>query len=335
MQKQKRILDHQEIEWQFDAPDLGSVQGWIGENPSAAGLRAAAAGAKKLTDTYYDTEDWRLYRAGYALRVRRDGRRVEATMKSLAPPGEGGLKRRREISEPLKSGDVETLTTARGPVGDRLRLLGGARDLRQLFEVRTHRRIFELRPEGETDESGGSTSEVVVGPEGDIRRKGESSVPAEEVAVDALGGIHRREKGGVLAEVALDESGFSGGAGEARLSRVEVELVDANAGWHDGVAGFLDRMRSALELRPTDMSKFETGLAAARLDPAVAPDFGPAEVDASMSVGEVAFAILRRHFATMLAHGPGVRLGEDPEELHDMRSEERRVGKECRSRWSP
>jgi triphosphatase len=322
---QKRVLDHREIEWQFDAPDLGSVQGWIGENPSATGLRAAAAETKKLTDTYYDTEDWRLYRAGYALRVRRDGRRVEATMKSLASPGDDGLKRRREISEPLKGGGVETLTTARGLVGDRLRLLGGAGDLRRLFEVRTHRKIFELRPEGETDESGGSTSEVVVGPEGDIRRKEESSVSAEEVTVDALGGIHRHEKGSTLAEVALDESEFSGGAGEARLSRVEVELADADAGWYDGVAGFVDRMRSALELRPTDLSKFGTGLAAARLDPAVAPDFGPTEIDASMSVGEVAFAILRRHFATMLAHEPGVRLGEDPEELHDMRVATRRL----------
>jgi CHAD domain-containing protein len=39
----------------------------------------------------------------------------------------------------------------------------------------------------------------------------------------------------------------------------------------------------------------------------------------------VAFAILRRHFATMLAHEPGVRLGEDPEDLHDMRVATRRL----------
>jgi triphosphatase len=44
-----------------------------------------------------------------------------------------------------------------------------------------------------------------------------------------------------------------------------------------------------------------------------------------MPAGEVAFAILRRHFAAMLAHEPGVRLGEDPEELHDMRVATRRL----------
>src|SRR3712207_2014084 len=67
------------------------------------------------------------------------------------------------------------------------------------------------------------------------------------------------------------------------------------------------------------------GLSAAGLSPAVAPDLGPTEIDATLSVGEVAFAILRRHFAEMLAHEPGVRLGEDPEDLHDMRVATRRL----------
>jgi inorganic triphosphatase YgiF len=88
---QNQTLDHQEIEWQFHPADPGSVEGWLEENPSVSGLRVVPGEAKELTDTYYDTEDWRFYRAGYALRVRRDGKRVEATMKSLAAPEEGGL----------------------------------------------------------------------------------------------------------------------------------------------------------------------------------------------------------------------------------------------------
>ena len=129
---QNQTLDHQEIEWQFDA-DVGSVEGWLEETPAVSGLRVVPGETKELTDTYYDTEDWRFYRAGYALRVRRDGKRVEATMKSLAPPEDGGLKRRREISEPLRSDGPKPLKSARGPVGERLRLLAGARDVRPLF----------------------------------------------------------------------------------------------------------------------------------------------------------------------------------------------------------
>jgi triphosphatase len=326
---QNQTLDHQEIEWQFEA-DLVSVEGWLEENPTGAGLRVAAGETKVLTDTYYDTEDWRFYRAGYALRVRHDGKRAEATMKSLATPEESGPKKRREISEPLRSG--KTLKSAHGPVGERLRLLAGARDVRPLFEVRTRRRIFELRleaGEAEVDEPDDSDGKVVVGPEGDIRRKvddsEESSVSAEEVTVDALGGIHGRERGRVLAEISLDESEFSAGEENSRLSRIEIEIIDEEPGSHDRVAGFVDDLRSSLNLRPTGLSKFRTGLAAAGLSPAVAPDLGPTEIDASMPAGEFAFAILRRHFAAMLTHEPGVRLGEDPEELHDMRVATRRL----------
>ena len=319
---QNQTLDHQEIEWQFDA-DVGSVEGWLEETPSVSGLRVVPGETKELTDTYYDTEDWRFYRAGYALRVRRDGKRVEATMKSLAPPEDGGLKKRREISEPLRSDSPRPLKSARGPIGERLRLLAGARDLRPLFGVRTRRRIFELRPEaGEPEDSDG---EVVVGPEGDIRRKedGSEETSAEDITVDALGGIHGRERGPVLAEISLDESEFSTDNGETSLSRVEVEVADS--GTYDGVSDFVGELQSSLELRPTGLSKFRTGLAAAGLSPAGAPDLGPTEIDTSMTTGEVAFAILRRHFATMLAHEPGVRLGEDPEELHDMRVATRRL----------
>jgi triphosphatase len=275
MQNQK--VDHQEIEWQFEAADLELVESWLVEHPSACGLAVVPGATKDLTDTYYDTGDWRLYRAGYALRVRRDGEGEEATMKSLAP-AEGALRRRREISEPLEGG-IETPKGAPGPVGERVRRLLGAADLRALFEVRTHRRTFALRP---------------------------------------------REKDAAVGEIALDDSEISAGEATTRLHRIEVE-VSSEVMVHDAVGNFVDVLKGALELHPTEASKFRTGLSAAGLSPAVAPDLGPTEIDASMSAGEVAFAILRRHFATMLAHEPGVRLGEDPEELHDMRVATRRL----------
>jgi len=142
---QEQMLDYQEIEWQFDAPDLEPVESWLEEHPSASGLSVVPGATRELTDTYYDTEDWRFYRAGYALRVRREGKGAEATMKSLMP-AEGALRRRREISEPLK-GNVKAPKGARGPVGERVRRLAGDRDLRPLFEARTRRRSFALHPE--------------------------------------------------------------------------------------------------------------------------------------------------------------------------------------------
>src|SRR5918999_2056995 len=167
---QKQILDHEEIEWQFDAPDLELVESWLEEHPSAPGLSVVPGATRELTDTYYDTEDWRFYRAGYALRVRREGKGAEATMKSLAP-SEGALRRRREISEPLE-GNVKSPKGARGPVGERARRLAGARDLRPPFEIRTRRRAFVLLSETPSATADGSSGQKIVeDASGDIRAR--------------------------------------------------------------------------------------------------------------------------------------------------------------------
>ncbi len=71
--------------------------------------------------------------------------------------------------------------------------------------------------------------------------------------------------------------------------------------------------------------KFEAGLLAAGLSVPPPPDLGTVSFDSNPSVGEVAFAVLRRHFAAVLAHETGTRLGEDAEELHDMRVATRRT----------
>jgi triphosphatase len=294
----EQVLDHEEIEWQLEAVELALVDNWLQEHPSAGEVAVVPGGARELNDVYYDTEDWRLYRAGYRMRVRRDGQSAQATMKALAP-AEGALRRRREISEPIDG--IKTPKGISGPVGERVRRIAGSADLRPLFEVRTRRRTFVLRTE--TPSSG-------------------------EIVEDGLGNIHQQnseQDAILLAEIALDESEiFANGGDTTHLSRVEVEL-GSDAHIHDGVGDFVEVLKETLKLRPTLISKFRTGLSVGGLSPEVAPDLGPTEIDATLSCGEVAFAILRRHFGQMLEHEPGVRLGEDPEDLHDMRVATRRL----------
>src|SRR5918999_1512977 len=130
--KEPSASDHQEIEWQFDASELEPIEGWLDQHDSgSSGLLIAPESTVEITDTYYDTDDWRFYRAGYALRVRNTDGAVEATMKSLTPV-EGSLRRRREISEPLSDDRRSTLRKASGPVGGRIRPLVGGRELRPL-----------------------------------------------------------------------------------------------------------------------------------------------------------------------------------------------------------
>jgi triphosphatase len=271
--------DHVETEWRFEAEDLGAVEGSIGALSENRGFCVVADEAWEIQDTYLDTHDWRLYRAGYALRIRRTADGTEATMKSLAGTTDG--VGRREISEPLGDGELEAPKAAPGPVGERLRALAGARGLHPLFEIRTRRRTFELRPD---------------------RTAEEPDVSAGEVALDDT-------------EIRLAD-----GREPAHLRRVEVEAGDSGE-----VEGIVEALRGSPGLRPATGSKFEAGLAAAGLIPDGPPEFDPTDMRGSQTAGEVAFAVLRRHFAVMLAREPGVRLGEVPEELHDMRVATRRL----------
>ncbi len=321
------------------------MESWLGEHPSGSGLLVSQESAEDLVDTYYDTEDWRFHRAGYALRVRGKGSGAEATMKSLAS-AEGNLRRRREISEPLSNEKLETLRKANGPVGERVRALVGTREVRPVFEIRTHRQTFALQSEepanattdgsangsangfangshdgsadGGTDgtsqgSTDGSSSEVVQDASGDVRSRGDSlgngdceSVQVGEVVLDS-------------SEIPLGDDGETTG-----LTRVEVEVREENAS-DPGVREFVKAMESALGLRPAKISKYEAGIFATGLSPSGATGLGSENIDGSLSVGEMAFAVLRRQFAAMRAHEAGTRLGEDSEELHDMRIATRRM----------
>jgi CHAD domain-containing protein len=269
-------LDQREVEWQFDAVDLRPVRRWLEARPDGIPPALRPWRVEDLVDTYWDTDDWRLHRAGWSLRTRASGGAFEASLKSFAPAHDG-RRDRREITEPLSGTGADTVREARGGVGERVRVLAGPRPLRPLFEVRTRRTVVS----------------VIVG-------------------------------GRAAAELALDDTTIPLAAGErpARIQRVEVEV---GSDVPDEVRAFVDELRSACGLQPAASSKFETGLLATGLTPLPPPDLGPTEVDDAKSVGEVAFAVLRTHFIGLLEHEPGARLGEDPEEVHDMRVAIRRM----------
>ncbi len=277
MQDPVPTSDHQEIEWQFDALDLRPVGRWLEGLGADSGPRVSSASRREISDTYLDTDDWHMWRAGYALRIRREGKgKPEATMKLLSPAdAEDGLRNRREISENL--GDAGSLTASSGPVGERVRFLTGPKGLKPIFEVHTIRSAHSLALDG---------SEV--------------------------------------GEVALDETTIplEDGKEPATLSRVEVEVDPESL---RKVEPFVGRLREECRLASATASKYEAGLFARGLHPPEPPEFGPKHVDASLTTGQVAFAVLRGQYEKYLAHEPGARLGEDPEELHDMRVATRRM----------
>jgi triphosphatase len=131
--------------------------------------------------------------------------------------------------------------------------------------------------------------------------------------------------GGVdVAEIALDDTMIVVGTGQRpmQLRRVEVEV---NPDWLDALEPIVEQLRISCGLQPARLSKFEAGLLALGEEIPGAPDLGPTDISAESTMGDVAFAVLRRQLTVVRAKEPGTRLGEDPEELHDMRVATRRL----------
>jgi CHAD domain-containing protein len=295
-----------EVEWQFDGADLSAVEQWVAALPSRPAsdglpvLSVVARAPRRLVDRYFDTEDWRIRRAGFALRERRRGHGLEATLKALgdAPlagrdasggghdldsrdasgggTSPGAPRERVEITQPLPAEGLAALDPE-GPVGRRVRTIAGESQLVQMFEIRTRRRPFSIR-------SGGTE----------------------------------------VAELALDETAVFPGAGRPRvqLRRVEVEVVGDRV---TSLAPLVEELRTSTGIRPATRTKFEVGLLAAGVPISETPDLGATAVVPGSSAGELAHATLRRHLGELLAREAGTRLGEDIEELHAMRVATRRL----------
>jgi CHAD domain-containing protein len=141
---------HTELEWQFATQDLASARNWLAAQPqnntdSTSERRFSTRPTLNLQDTYYDSPDWLIFRAGFALRVRRaspdDGvepANTEITLKSLHA-GQDGLARRTEISENIGDTGLEEILASGQGIGSRIRELVGERPLTPLFHARTRR----------------------------------------------------------------------------------------------------------------------------------------------------------------------------------------------------
>jgi CHAD domain-containing protein len=279
--------DREEVEWQFDAPDLSAVATWLRQHGLEDNWRLHEAEPQEITDTYLDTLDWHFFRAGYVLRTRCvAGQPTEITLKSFGTR-EAGLRSRREISATLTepAGDPSTwLTRAPGRVGQYVKAILGRdkQPIQPLFSVYTRRMRFSLRA-GQSD--------------------------LAEIALD---------------KISVTQSNC---AGSAALARVEVELLTDSAAEDvsrfvsrmRAACSLRPATRSKFELglRAQGLKPiFNPDLGT----PAMAAQVGKDETSATL-----AFAVLREHFARLLTLEPALRLGEDPKAIHRARVAIRRL----------
>ena len=260
-------------------------QRWLDRHTAVDHLLVEPLPLQQLHDTYLDTEDWRLFRAGFALRLREKDGRLEATLKGLLSARDD-LADRREICEPLPAGGLKALAHAQGPVATRVRDVTGVKPLRTLFQVRTSRQRYAVRSRKPAADLG-------------------------EIALDearfARSNGHRRPL--ILTRVELEAAGSDTRPLEqlAQQLRSECELHPATEN------KFVVGLRSA-SLEPPRLS--DIGRKAQPVQPGI---------DASTTASEFALAALRRLAQEWLTHEPAARLGESAEALHALRVTARRM----------
>jgi triphosphatase len=277
--------DTQEIEWQFDALDLRPVLRWLAA-PATGGDNGELTVTAGGTETHVD-----LYLDTDDWRFHRAGyalriRRLPRRVKGA----EATLK----ALEPVVAADE------------------GPRRRREVSEQLQHSDPATL---ASADGAVGARVRAVAG------RK----------PLLALFEVRTRRRlfavegdGVPPAELALDETTIRplDGTAQTRLRRVEIELPE-NA--LPRFEPFVERLRVSCGLQPAVLSKYEAGLLSANLRTSREERFGSTEIDADTPIGLAATAVLRRHFSALLAKEPGTRLGDDIEELHDMRVASRRL----------
>ena len=142
-----------EQEWQFSAPGLDAARAWLAAQPhEITDRRLAIRPTLELTDTYYDSPDWMIFRAGFALRMRSertgsDVEQTEVTLKSFSAP-HNGLARRTEFSQRIEGADMNAVVATTSGIGERIRELIGERPLTALFKANTRRERQQLLEAG-------------------------------------------------------------------------------------------------------------------------------------------------------------------------------------------
>ena len=120
------------------------------------------------------------------------------------------------------------------------------------------------------------------------------------------------------------ETIVSGPHGDPQTSRQRVE-AEALFEVHEPLQSPIQTLRSdCAHVEAGSDTKYSRGLKLVDSARGTAPEFTPTAVDASMSMTEVALANLRRYLSAWHLRELGARLGDNPEELHDLRVAVRR-----------
>jgi inorganic triphosphatase YgiF len=142
---------HVEVECKLIARDASALAG-VRRALQEVCSSVRCLGRELIQDAYLETLDWRLYRAGYACRIRRTSRRADGRavlgLKSLHRARRGISTREeheRIIPSRYSRRGLFGLLCREGEMGAKVLGLLGARDARVIFRIRNRRETYAVR----------------------------------------------------------------------------------------------------------------------------------------------------------------------------------------------
>ncbi len=295
------------------APELGPFE-------PAGAVRSAS-----ITDSYVDTSDWAVARAGYAARLRRSGKGTRFELKSMAAP-RNGLHKREELDGPASQG-TPPAEWPDSPARSALLGLCGDAPLLELLTIRQQRRYRRLRtPSGE----GAPTRVELSVDEVEVQLDGRCLDRWSELEVELEDGPEAPLRS--LAEL-LDRDTDLRRSSPSKMERAVKAMRNA-------LPALSPEIQSRWQAAPPEIGDHRLRRARKRADAAAATDdaapspapenrvaAGPRSIGVLPDDGlpEAARKVLSYHFARLRAKEKSVREGSNAEDLHDMRVAARRM----------
>jgi CHAD domain-containing protein len=337
-----------EVEAKFRVPDPSRLDR-LASAPRIVGYDLDAPIARHDSDTFLDTADRRLLAAGYYLRRRENADGVRITLKRIAT-AENGVLRREEL-EQRAAADVPLAEWPRGPLRERVMVVAAGADLVPLLTLAQDRRtrvvrrvgapVAELSLDAVTVSAGGrderwfEVEAELVGDGGDddlaklseaLREVWDLTPEPSSKFARALAALDRaaRVDAPETAPAKPRRKGGSTPKAEATTQAPPTLKADATSE-AASASGEAVAAQVAVAEGPSEIESGEAREGAAWRPRAAEARRKRPPIRGDDSMVEAAVAVMRLHYAKMLAHQKGTRAGDDPEELHDMRVATRRL----------
>ena len=286
-----------EIEAKFDCRDAKTLERLETEPQLSSDYLLQTAKKVESSDTYYDTGDYRLLRAGYTLRIRTRGASTAITLKQRSLRDQADTYGRMEIEREIQN-QIAPLESKEWPKAVRkivFKVAGKNPQLQPLCTIaqnRTKRIVSRIPAENEQDKS-------------------QDGEPIAELSIDRVrvfGPTQAAEDGPTMHV--------------AHFNEVEMELL---ADQHtEALEPLVTLLRKRRSLKPMQTSKAERALLALSRHPSGAPPEAVG-LQPRMHVAEACRLIWREQLMEMLLSEFGVRESGDIEYVHEFRVAIRRI----------